>query len=253
MIDDAPKLLLACALAALGVLALWPALDRRSSAAARLRRAWQAPAFRRAAMLAVVVLALVAIAEDVLEGEHEEWVLRLDAQIIASLAEPPAALRHAAAWVSRLTGEGLAVGLVAAIAILGLAHRRRDAVVLAVTALGAWAVSGVFKVLCLVPRPRAQDMLRITASYGFPSGHALVTLVAVGTLAALLAKPGSGRRLVLMLAAWTLAFGAGISRVILYAHWPSDVAASLALGALWLVLLPAIVTRRREPFADTVL
>jgi len=56
-----------------------------------------------------------------------------------------------------------------------------------------------------------------------------------------------------MLAAWTLAFGAGISRVILYAHWPSDVVAGLALGTLWLVLLPAIVTTRRGPSADTVL
>lgn len=253
MIDDAPKLLLVCALAALSVLALWPALDRRSSAAATLRCAWQAPAFRRAAMLAVVVLAFLVIAEDVLEAEHEEWVLRLDAEIIASLAEPPAALRHAAAWVSHLTGEGLAVGLVAAIAMLALARRRRDAAVLAAAALGAWAVSGLCKALFLVPRPRAQDMLRITASYGFPSGHALVTLVAVGTLATLLAKPGSRRHLVLMLAAWTLAFGAGISRVILYAHWPSDVVAGLALGTLWLVLLPAIVTTRRGPSADTVL
>jgi membrane-associated phospholipid phosphatase len=56
-----------------------------------------------------------------------------------------------------------------------------------------------------------------------------------------------------MLVAWTLAVSAGSSRVILYAHWPSDVAASLALGALWLVMLPALVGEPRWPSADATL
>jgi undecaprenyl-diphosphatase len=252
VIDDLPKLWLACTLAVLALLALWLALDHRSSGAARVRRAWRTRAFRRAAALVVLVLAVVVIAEDVLEAEHEEWVLRLDAQIIAALAESPAALRGTAALVSRLTGEGLVVALIAAIAALGLGRRRRDAMVLAAAALGAWGASGLFKVLFLVPRPRAHDMLRITASYGFPSGHALVTLVAFGTLAWLLAKRGSRRRIVLMVLAWTLAVSAGCARVILYAHWPSDVAASLALGALWLVVLPAFVGESRRSSAGAV-
>lgn len=70
---------------------------------------------------------------------------------------------------------------------LGILDRRRDAVILAVAASGVWGASGLFKVLSPVPTPLAQGLLRLTASYGFPSGHALVTLVICGTLAWLLA------------------------------------------------------------------
>jgi membrane-associated phospholipid phosphatase len=241
VIDDIPKLLLALILALVGLLALWGALDQRSPRAALVRRAWRTPRLRRGVAVAVVLLALVVIAEDVLEAEHDEWVLRLDALIIGALAGSPAGLRRAAGLVSHVTGEGLVVVVAGALATLLLRRRRRDALILGAAALGAWGASGLFKVLFLVPRPRAHDMLRIAASYGFPSGHALVTLVTLGTLAWLLPGHGSRRRSLFMLAAWALAVGAGLSRVILAAHWPSDVVAGLGIGALWLVMLPAIV------------
>jgi membrane-associated phospholipid phosphatase len=41
--------------------------------------------------------------------------------------------------------------------------------------------------------------------------------------------------------------------VILNAHWPSDVVAALALGTLWLVMLPAIVGEPRRPPENAVL
>jgi undecaprenyl-diphosphatase len=256
VIDDAPKLVLAGALATLALLALWLVLDRRSAAAARLRVAWRSRAVRRGVVTVVVSLAVVAIAEDVLEAEHDEWILRVDARIIAAVADPPPGLRHAAALVSHLTGEGLVAVLTAAIPALIVCHRGRDAVLLASAAVGAWGASGLFKALCLVPRPRAHDMLRVTASYGFPSGHTLVTLITVGTLAWLLGPRHRPTRVLLMLAAWMTALAAGASRVILSAHWPSDVVAALALGTLWLVVLPAIAGeprwRSRQPTRDAV-
>lgn len=256
MIDDAPKLMLAGALAALALLALWPLLDRRSTPAARLRAAWRSRAFRRGVVTVVVTLAVAAIAEDVLEAEHDEWILQLDARIITAVADPPPALRHAAALVSRLTGEGLVAVLAAAIPALIVCRRGRDAALLAGAAVGAWGASGLFKILFLVPRPRAHDMLRVTASYGFPSGHTLVTLVTVGTLAWLLGPRHHPTRVALMLAAWMAALAAGASRVVLSAHWPSDVAAALALGTLWLVVLPAIAGEPRwrsgRPTRDAV-
>jgi membrane-associated phospholipid phosphatase len=245
VIDDAPKLVLAAAMATLALLALWAVLDRRSTPAARVRAAWRTPAFRRGVVSIVIILTIGAIAEDVLEAEHDEWILQVDARIITAVAAPPPALRHAAALVSRLTGEGLAVLLAAAIPALVLRRRGRDALLLASAAVGAWATSGLFKILFLVPRPRAHDLLRVTASYGFPSGHTLVTLVTFGTLAWLLRPRHRPTRVLLMVAAWTIGLAAGASRVVLNAHWPSDVVAALALGALWLVVLPAITEEPR--------
>ena len=241
VIDDTPKLLLAVSLGAVGLFALWSMLDARSPAAARVRRAWRAPAFRRLLAAALIVLALAVIAEDVLEAEHDEWVLRLDTMVIRALAEQRVGLRRAAAVVSHLTGEGLALLVTGALVVLVVRHRRRDALILCGAALGAWAASGLFKALLLVPRPRAGEVLHPAASYGFPSGHALVTLVTLGTLAWLLAKRGGWRHTALLLAAWTIALGAGASRVVLAAHWPSD-----AVGSLWLIALPVIA---REPAA----
>jgi len=244
MIDDFPKLVLAVSLGVVGVSALWAMLDSRSAAAERVRRAWRAPAFRRLLAAVLVLLALAVIVEDVLEAEHDEWVLRLDSMVIRALADPSLGLRSAAAVVSHLTGEGLALLIAGALVALVMRQRRRDAVILGAAVLGAWGGSGLFKVLLLVPRPRAGDVLHPAASYGFPSGHALVTLVTLGTLAWLLTKRGGWRHTVLLLGAWAIAVSAGASRVVLAAHWPSDVAAGLAVGALWLIVLPLIA---REP------
>lgn len=245
MIDDLPKLVVAIALATLTLLAVWPALDHRSAPAAWLRGAWRSAAFRRGVAVAVLVLILAAIVEDVVEAERDEWILQLDARVIAAATTPRPGLRQAAALVSRLTGEGLVAVVVFAVPALLLRRRRRDATILAATAAGAWAAAGLCKVLFLVPRPRAHDVLRVTASYGFPSGHTLVTLVICGTFVWLLAPRQGRARPWLMLGVWMVGVGAGASRIVLNAHWPSDVAAALALGALWLLLLPAIAGERQ--------
>jgi len=155
MIDDFPKLVLAVSLGVVGVSALWAMLDSRSAAAERVRRAWRAPAFRRLLAAVLVLLALAVIVEDVLEAEHDEWVLRLDSMVIRALADPSLGLRSAAAVVSHLTGEGLALLIAGALVALVMRQRRRDAVILGAAVLGAWGGSGLFKVLLLVPRPRA--------------------------------------------------------------------------------------------------
>lgn len=58
----------------------------------------------------------------------------------------------------------------------------------------------------------------------FPSGHAMH----VGALAsAATVLPPAGRN-----AIWALSAGLGLTRIVLLAHWASDVVAGLALGAL---------------------
>ena len=136
----------------------------------------------------------------------------------------------------------MVVGL-AALA-LGLARRWRDAWVVLLGASGAWAVSGILKLGFGVPRPRARIPWDLLSSFGFPSGHALVTLAACGLLAWSCARgAGGGTRLALGLACVAIAVGAGVSRIILNAHWPSDVLGGLAFGTAWLNLVTLVAAR----------
>lgn len=84
-------------------------------------------------------------------------------------------------------------------------------------------------------RPDLVPHATVVYSPGFPSGHALLSAVAYLTLAALLAQIQPRRRLrvFLLSTAALLTLLIGATRVFLGVHWPSDVAAGWAVGAVW--------------------
>jgi len=94
---------------------------------------------------------------------------------------------------------------------------------------GLLAVSGaieqLFKFLVARPRPRGFH-------WGFPSGHVTAAATfAVLLLYALSREPVSARtRVTLILLAAALVGTVGFARVILNAHWPSDVLGGVLLG-----------------------
>src|SRR5204863_8998106 len=90
----------------------------------------------------------------------------------------------------------------------------------------------------------------------FPSGHALHMGALASAAAALPRKPRQ--------AAWALAAGLSLTRIIVLAHWASDVIAGFALGALierglrvatsyprGLARQPELGARRLDPCAGT--
>lgn len=239
LVDDLPKLALAVLLAALGAFALWGLFDSRSRAAGLVRRIFSGRS-RRIAWAIIGLMVFGVLAEDVLFEEHDEWILQLDHWLMgASVATP--AMHRAASAVSRLTGEGLA--LVVTVATVGLAatSRLREACTVLGGTLSAWGLSALLKLAFGVPRPRVHEPSGVLGNYGFPSGHALVTLVACGLIAWALGRRASRpARIALLLGAWVAAILAGVARVLLNAHWPSDVAAGLAIGAAWLQFVMAI-------------
>lgn len=119
-------------------------------------------------------------------------------------------------------------------------HRRREAVLIGATMIGAAVLSGGVKLL--VARVRPSDGVPVTSAdgYAFPSGHALSSIVAAG-LVLLLAWPALGRRRRAGTAAAVIgAVGAvGFSRLALGVHYPSDVLGGWLLGTAWLLAVRA--------------
>src|SRR5262249_3751278 len=137
-------------------------------------------------------------------------------------------VRLAAERVSDLTGIGL-VGIVAGVVVSLFAMRhRREALLVAVGSLSGWAISGGLKSAIGVPRPHSGHA-------GFPSGHVVTTVIACGLVAWCLGRlAGDNARRGLYAAAAVMALLAGASRIVLDAHWLSDVIGGLGAGTTML-------------------
>jgi membrane-associated phospholipid phosphatase len=143
----------------------------------------------------------------------------------------------AAARVVTHLGDAWVVALIAGILVV-LARRRAgrwdSAILVTVTVGGAMLVTGIAKEV--TARARPEDALTATVSHAFPSGHASRAAV-VCLLVAWISLKWSKHpvtRHVVVLAAVVLTLAAAWSRVLLGAHWPTDVVAGIGLGAVWL-------------------
>ncbi len=139
----------------------------------------------------------------------------------------------------------LGVGLVVALVI---ARRWLDGAIIAAATVGMQLAAMAIREP--VARPRPVDGFTPTDSWAFPSGHTLHSAVAALLLVHLM-WPQLGPRLRWAVAATATLIAAlvGISRVMLLAHWPSDVLGGwlLALGGVLLVLTASDAARRTRP------
>ncbi len=96
----------------------------------------------------------------------------------------------------------------------------------------------------LADRPRPATMLVAASETSFPSGHALEATAAL--LAALSLALPTMKRVLRRVAVVVVALGvltAGISRVALNVHYPSDVLAGWSLGYLYFLLCLTVIRR----------
>ena len=229
-------------------LRLWIAVDGRSRAAARYRRMLSRRGARHLFWAAVAVCALFVAAEGVLDPEPDELFTHLDAaarhagQLLATTTRT----RHAAAWMSQLSGIGLVSGVGSVATCFLVLRRRREALIVLVGSLTAWMMSGLLKLAFGVPRPNSLNV-------GFPSGHAMVAVVAFGLIAWCLGRFASPSiRRVLYGAAGAAVLLTGAARIIVDAHWLSDVIGGLAAGTLWLNLVLLVASLYRDEESDGV-
>jgi undecaprenyl-diphosphatase len=137
----------------------------------------------------------------------------------------------------------LSLALAASAGLLAL--RRYDLVLgLGVTLAGQLASVSVLK--RVFHRPRSDLGYFLETSGSFPSGHAAISVAFYGFLFYILWRLRILRALPAAIAATTLAFLMGLSRIYLIEHYLTDVINGWLIGALCLVIGVAVAEWRRE-------
>jgi undecaprenyl-diphosphatase len=237
-----------------------PMTDRQTTEPGLVRRLLQRlPRFEAVPVLLMLVVAcglwaFVGLAEEVMEGETHGF----DSRIIL-------AMRHAGdpaqpigpywlpAFARDVTSFGSSFGLIfIAAAVIGwlLMSRKPHAALLLTAALaGATALANIMKYAFGRPRPELVAHQAQVFTSSFPSSHALVSTTVYLTLGVIAMRYAPTRRLKIyvMSVAILLAVLIGLSRVYLGVHWPTDVLAGWALGAVFasLIWLVALWLQRR--------
>lgn len=163
----------------------------------------------------------------------------LDASLLGSIGEwedgPLFPLAHA---FSRLCEPGPYMLLVLVLLAVGLlAHRRREVAIATVLLVGTNLSALVLKHLLEHPRFHAEIAFQPWPN-SFPSGH---TTAAAALAAAFVVIVVPRLRPLAVIAGLAFALGIGISMVIIYAHYPSDVLGAYLLVASWCFAVAAAV------------
>lgn len=199
----------------------------------------------RATLFAVAVL-LVAVpfslllTQIVIEGPATRW----DASAAQSLTEavrrvPPAlALMHALSFLGSPVWFWV-LGSVVGIYIWFRTRRRRPVIFLAVAGLGG-LIGIAVKVFVGRPRPELDEPLAHALGKSFPSGHAMTSVVMYGALLlVVLHLVAAAWRPMLVAATGLVVLGIGVSRLVLGAHFITDVVGGWVLGGAWLAAATA--------------
>ena len=174
-----------------------------------------------------------------------DLVGELDRRLLDTVVDVRPSWAVSAARLASALGDYGVIAIVAVTAVVvGRSRARAWNVGWLVTASlgGSFVIAGVLKVL--TDRMRPAGALVETTSASFPSGHTVRAVVLYGLLAWLLAAAGSRRGRVLAIAAVSAGLLSAASRVVLGAHWPTDVAAGVALGVVWLAVIVRVTSPR---------
>ena len=200
-------------------------------------------------LFALGLWGFVRIAESVLEGQTAEF----DTAVLRWLDQ------HATPMLDRLAIEvtALGSGLVVTVIVLALSgvlwqvKRRYLAILLWLTTGGSVLLNAILKLSFDRPRPRVFEWrVHYPVTSSFPSGHSMTAAVVYLTVAIIIFRTGSNRKLglIALLCAAVLMLLVGLSRLYVGVHYPSDVVAGYAAGIGWTGFCSAAVNlmRRRE-------
>jgi undecaprenyl-diphosphatase len=130
----------------------------------------------------------------------------------------------------------VAPSVVLAAGSLWWTRQKDDAVLVAAAALGGAALDEVMKLHFKRLRPDVPWALVHEHSFSFPSGHSVLAMVIYGVIVYKTQDKLHSKwaKAALMVGAFLIVVGIGVSRVYLGVHYPSDVAGGYFVGAVWL-------------------
>jgi undecaprenyl-diphosphatase len=131
----------------------------------------------------------------------------------------------------------LVLMVLAVAGFLTLTGKGHAALAIIVAVSGGTLLSQTMKWAYARPRPELVPHGAEIYTASFPSGHAMMSAIVYLTLGAMLARTQSGQavKAYIIGVAIFLTVLVGTSRVYLGVHWPTDVLAGWALGALWAI------------------
>jgi len=187
-----------------------------------------------------LLLLFIFLAGEVAEGD----TLAFDTRILRALRNPADPSKPIGPdWIESLLfdltalGSSVILGLVVAMVVgyLLLQGRRRTALAVTITTVSGEIVDTVMKHAFNRPRPTIVPALRQVWSASFPSGHAMESAIVYLTLGAILMRVADRRstKLYCLGVAVLLSALAGISRVWLGVHYPTDVLGGWMIGFIW--------------------
>jgi undecaprenyl-diphosphatase len=211
-----------------------------------------------AAVAALGIVAFAWVAAHVVAGRTQAF----DEAVLGALA------RHRVPWlqalmvdVTLLGATSVVVGIAAVAALfLAITRHRDSAMLLLASTVGAQLLNDVLKRAFDRPRPHVFDWGTQVATTSFPSGHAMSAAAVYATVAYLAARLEARRavRVATYVAAALVILAVGFSRLYLGVHYPTDVAAGIAVGWSWAAFCVATLeagqryrSRRVRPRRDS--
>lgn len=145
-------------------------------------------------------------------------------------------------------GEVIIFSLIIVSIILILLKQRFYFFSLLASVIGGEIFVSIIKNIIDRPRPALIDTLVVENSWSFPSGHTFTAISFYGLLTFFIAHNLKKRwqRIIAYTIGLFLIILIGISRILLGAHWPSDVLASLFSGIAWISILVTIASIRKK-------
>ncbi len=194
--------------------------------------------------LFVGVLAPLALFGKIAEDVWERESLARDVPILQFVHTYAAPSRDAwAVFITHLGGIPVMVPVSVAVVLLFLWMRRfQDAKLFAFSMVGAAVLNLLTKSLFARTRPQMWISPAPEFDYGFPSGHAMITMAFAAALV-IIAWPTRWRRPSLIIGA-IFVLAVGFSRFYLGVHFPSDVAAAWCASLAWVMGVGLILRPR---------
>lgn len=151
-------------------------------------------------------------------------------------------------------GSTIALSVATVFVVIRFAMRKwkREAILFALTMIGAGLLNITLKLAFKRPRPVPFFNLSPPETYSFPSGHSLTSAVFFGALAAILtARIRPGRvKAAIWIVSTAMFLLIGLSRIYLGVHYTTDVIAGFAAALIWILVVRfvelGLVRRRRR-------